>query len=219
MSEVSEQSSLTLEIPSFQNNSPIPGDYAFCVPDPANKVTLGPNRNPHLRWANVPEGTESFALIVFDPDVPSEGDKVNKEGETVPAALPRVDFYHWVLVDIPATLTEIPEGADSNGVTAGGKEVGSTEYGLRGYNNYTLWFAGDADMSGVYAGYDGPCPPWNDELLHHYIFRLYALKVPSLGLSGTFGGADALKALEPHIIGQAEWVGLYTFNPDLYPNS
>ena len=57
-----------------------------------------------------------------------------------------------------------------------------------GVNNYTDWFAGDEQMAGDYGGYDGPCPPWNDELLHHYRFTLYALDVPSLGLPGAFGG-------------------------------
>ena len=86
---------------------------------------------------------------------------------------------------------------------------------MQGLNNYTDWFAGDADMGGDYGGYDGPCPPWNDSILHHYHFRLYALDVDSLGLEGRFGGPEALAAMEGHILDQTEVVGTYTLNPDV----
>jgi phosphatidylethanolamine-binding protein (PEBP) family uncharacterized protein len=99
----------------------------------------------------------------------------------VPASLPRAEFSHWVLVDVAATVTEVAEGADSDGVTAHGKPTGATDLGVRGKNDYTGWFAGDADMEGTYGGYDGPCPPWNDELVHRYTFTVYALDVDSLG--------------------------------------
>ncbi len=206
---------MQIEIPAFPNNGRIPGEYAFCVPAEVGHVTLGENKNPLIRWWDVPEGTKSFALIVHDPDVPSKADDVNQEGRTVPASLPRVDFYHCVLVDIPADLREIPEGADSSGVTAKGKPLGKTAYGVRGKNDYTAWFAGDPDMAGDYGGYDGPCPPWNDEIIHHYHFTIYALDVETLGLSGAFGGAEALEAMQGHILDKASWVGTYTLNPAL----
>ena len=153
--------------------------------------------------------------MVADPDVPSVADDVNQEGRTVPHDLPRVDFYHWVLVDIPADMDELPEGIDSDGVTQGGKAPGATGHGVRGVNNYTDWFAGDEQMGGDYAGYDGPCPPWNDERLHHYRFTLYALDVPTLGLSGSFGGPEALAAMEGHVLAESSWTGTYTLNPSL----
>ncbi len=206
---------MTIEISAFANGAPIPGDYAFCVPADEGHVAMAPNRNPAVRWSNAPADTKSFALIVCDPDVPSVGDDVNQEGKTVSKDLPRVDFYHWVLVDIAASCNEIPEGADSDGITARGKPVGKTEYGVCGINDYTGWFQGDPDMGGDYGGYDGPCPPWNDELLHHYHFTVYALDVETLGLSGSFGGAEAVKAMEGHVLGEAEWVGTYTLNPDV----
>jgi Phospholipid-binding protein len=117
-------SEMKLEVLSFPNGSPIPGEFAFCIPGEKGHVALGTNRSPHLRWSNVPEGTKSLAIVVHDPDVPSKPDDVNKEGRTVPHDLPRVDFYHWVLVDIPPTLKELRAGIDSDGVTAGGKELG-----------------------------------------------------------------------------------------------
>ena len=204
---------MELTISSFPNNGPIPDDFAFCIPADEGHVQLAAHKNPHLQWSNPPEGTKSFAVICVDPDVPSVGDDVNQEGKSVPADLPRVDFYHWVLVDIPANVTEIAAGAVSDGVIARGKPLGRSEYGINGKNDYTAWFAGDADMGGTYGGYDGPCPPWNDELLHHYHFRVYALDVESLGLSGEVGGAEAVAALEGHTLAQAEWVGTYTLNP------
>jgi len=90
---------------SFAEGQEIPGDFSFCIADPAHHVCLGNNFNPQLAWSDVPSGTRSFALICHDPDVPSQGDDVNQEGRTVPAALPRIDFFHWVLIDLPATTT------------------------------------------------------------------------------------------------------------------
>ena len=71
---------------------------------------------------------------------------MNQAGKTVPADLPRVDFFHWVLVDIPADVSALEEGAASRGITPRGKSVGQTPHGLAGKNDYTGWFAGDSDM-------------------------------------------------------------------------
>jgi len=196
---------------SLSGGAPIPSHNAFC----ASKTEMGGNVSPHLAWSDVPEDTQSFAVVCHDPDVPSRPDDVNQEGKTVPHDLPRVDFFHWVLVDIPASITELPEGIDSNGITAGGKPTGVAPVGVRGFNNYTQWFEGDEAMGGTYGGYDGPCPPWNDERLHHYYFTVYALDVPSLGLSGVFGAPDALAAMDGHILASASLVGTYTLNPDV----
>ena len=86
---------------SFSNNGAIPAEFAFCSIDPVNKITMSKNRNPQLAWSGAPAGTKSFALVCHDYDVPSVADDVNKEGKSIPASLPRVDFYHWVLVDLP----------------------------------------------------------------------------------------------------------------------
>ncbi len=206
---------MRISIPSFPNGSAIPHEYAFCVPDDKDHARLGSNRNPHLAFEDVPETARSLTVLCVDPDVPSRPDDVNQEGRSIPHDLPRVDFYHWVLVDIGPDTQEIPAGADSDGVTARGKEIGPTTFGVRGRNDYTAWFSGDEQMAGDYGGYDGPCPPWNDERIHHYHFRLYALDVEKLDLSGVFGGTDALRAMEGHVIAAAEWVGTYTLNPRL----
>lgn len=71
-------------------------------------MSFGPNRNPELVWEDAPEGTRSFVVMMFDPDVPSVADDVNQEGKTVSKDIPRVDFFHWLLVDVPATTSASP---------------------------------------------------------------------------------------------------------------
>jgi Raf kinase inhibitor-like YbhB/YbcL family protein len=201
---------------SFPNGGRIPPKYAFGKQDPQTHVTFSENRNPHLRWSEVPEGTRSFALICHDPDAPSNGGDINREGRTVPHDFsPRNDFFHWVLVDIPADRREIPDGAVSQEVTPRGKPIGQTPFGRAGRNDYTAWFAGDGDLDGVYGGYDGPGPPWNDERIHRYHFTLYALDVERLDLREDFGGEDVRRAMAGHVLGSAEWMGTYTLNPDV----
>lgn len=201
---------------SITDGQVIPGDFSFCAPDPAHHVCLGKNLNPQLAWSDVPAGTLSFALICHDPDVPSQGDNVNQEGRTVPASLPRVDFFHWLLIDLPSTVNSIEQGEFSNTVTPRGKPGPAAAHGARqGINSYTNWFADDHDMSGEYFGYDGPCPPWNDEIVHRYVFTIYALDIAQLPLTGKFGGPEVRQAVAGHILDQASLTGTYSLNPAL----
>lgn len=199
---------------SIAPGSAIAGEFAFCVPAAVSHVTLAPNRNPHLAWSDLPAGTKSLALIVHDPDVPSRGDDVNQEGRSVPASLPRVDFFHWTLVDLAPEAGEIAAGEFCDGVTAKGKSGPAAPRNTRqGINDYTGWFAGDKDMGGDYYGYDGCCPPWNDELLHHYHFTLYALDIPRVPVEGRFTGQQVRDAIAGHVLDQASFVAVYTLNP------
>jgi len=201
---------------NFAHNSRIPGELAFAVPDPAQHIALSSNRNPQLKWTDAPKETKSFVVVCYDPDVPTKPDDVNQEGRTVSKSLPRTDFYHWALVDLPASVTEIAEGEFADGVAPRGKKGPDAPKGSRqGINDYTAWFAGDKDMAGNYFGYDGPCPPWNDEIMHHYIFTVYALDVPRLSLTGDFACRDAVKAIEGHILDRGSITGLYSLNPDV----
>ena len=203
---------------SFKDGVAIPGEFAFCVMDPVSHVAMSSNRNPHLVWSDVPAGTKSLALICHDYDVPSRGDDVNQEGKTVPADLPRVDFFHWTLVDLPPNMTSISAGQYSDGVTPRGKpgpEAGSGRSGRQGLNDYTGWFAGDDDMQGDYFGYDGPCPPWTDSILHHYVFTLYALDIERVPVDGKFTGQQVRDAIRGHVLGEAKMVGTYTLNPSV----
>lgn len=205
---------MILTTTAFANDAPIPAQFAFGAIDAATHVKLSGNRNPDFAWSGLPVGTASLALICHDPDVPSRGDDVNKEGRVVPASLPRVDFFHWTLIDLSPGTAPIARGEFADGVTPRGKPGPHAPRDARqGINDYTGWFQGDQDMAGNYFGYDGPCPPWNDAIAHRYVFTLYALDVPRLAVDGVFGGADARRAMIGHILAQAAISGRYTLNP------
>ena len=116
--------------------------------------------------------------------------------------------------DLGLTGTKIACGEFSNGVTPRGKAGPQAAHGARqGINDYTGWFAGDGAMAGDYYGYDGPCPPWNDEIPHRYVFTLFALDVPQLAVPDRFTGEDARRAMDGHVLARASVTGRYTLNP------
>ena len=203
---------------SFGPDGPIPARYAFAKADPEQHATLSDNVNPALAWSDVPADTKSFALICHDRDAPSVGDDVNQEDREVPPDLPRVDFFHWLVVDLPADLHSISEGEFADGVVAGGQKVAEGPHGSRqGLNDYTGWFSGDPDMEGKYYGYDGPAPPWNDSVIHHYLFTVYALDFEETPVSGDFTGPELREAIEGHVLAESTVMGTYTQNPRLLP--
>jgi Raf kinase inhibitor-like YbhB/YbcL family protein len=169
---------------SWVNGERIPVHHAAGRLDTPEGVTFADNVSPHLAWSDLPAGTRSLALICHDFDVPSRGEDVNQAGREIPADLPRVDFFHWLLVDLPASVSSLPAGAFSQGFT----------------------------VAGDYYGYDGPFPPWNDSLIHHYVFTLYALDVARTPLEGRFAGAELRQAIYPHVLGAATHSGTYTLN-------
>ena len=200
---------LTVESDSIRDGERIPDEYAYGVPDGQGQAAAeGGNKSPHLRWSGAPEGAQSFALIVYDPDVPADFSDANQEGKTVAEDAPRRDFAHWLLVDISADATELPEGAGSDGIVEGGKPTGPTDHGITGATSYT------EAMGSTHGNYDGPFPPFNDERLHHYHFVVYALDVPSLGLEGDFTIDHVREAMEGHVLDQGELVGTYTLNAE-----
>jgi Raf kinase inhibitor-like YbhB/YbcL family protein len=103
----------------------------------------GGNKSPHLRWAGAPEGTRSFALSCYDPDAPTGS-----------------GFWHWVVVNIPANVTELPLGAGSEGGSMpGGALQTRTDVGK--------------------PGYAGPCPPPGHGV-HRYVFTIFAVGAEQL---------------------------------------
>lgn len=163
-----------LSIKDISPNESIPSKFAYCVPEGSNKTIAGDNNIPHISWSNPPKGVKSFALVMVDPDVPQDFSPANKEDEVIAKDVPRRNFYHWLVVDIPPSVSQIND--DAIGV------IGQNDYGVENL------------------GYDGPCPPWNDERVHHYHFIIYALNVESLHLGKGFTGTILEKALKPELL-------------------
>ncbi|GAB6195628.1 YbhB/YbcL family Raf kinase inhibitor-like protein [Lysobacter xanthus] len=198
---------------SFQHRQRLPAEFAAGLRS-GDDVGFGPNRNPQLAWDEAPANTRSFALLVIDPDVPTVPEMVGKPGVEIPVEQPRGDFIHWVMVDIPAEVREIAAGACSDGVVPHGKREPAGPAGSRqGLNDYTGWFAGDEGLRGDWRGYDGPFPPPNDLRLHRYFFRLFALDVARLDVPERFTGADALRAMHGHVLGEALLQATYSLHP------
>jgi Raf kinase inhibitor-like YbhB/YbcL family protein len=202
---------------TFEDGGVIPGRCAFCVKDPKTFLRLSLNLSPHLAWRGAPEHSRSFVLTCVDPDAPAtKPDYVNTPGTIIPAKYPRGEFVHWLMADIPPHITELAEGSCSRAVIPGGKRIPAGPDGSRqGLNDYTGWFAGDNNMEGPYLGYDGPCPPFNDSIPHHYVFTLYALDVPRLELRPAFTLAQLREVMEGHVLASATLTGRYATNPDI----
>lgn len=141
---------------------------------PAVYTCDGADRSPPLEWRGVPDGTRSVALVVHDPDAPD------------PAA-PKVDWVHWVLYNIPNSVSALPENAWTS-LPAGT---------LEGENNWRR------------TGYGGPCPPIGR---HRYFHRVYALDTVLPDLK-TPTRDQLEKAMSGHVLATAELVGTYQRNP------
>jgi len=201
---------------SFADGEKIPIRLALAVPADPGPVTFSDNRNPQLAWIGAPDGTQSFVVTCIDHDCPSAPDDVNQPDREVPATLPRVDFTHWLLADIPASVSDIAEGSHSDGVTPRGKGADAAPIGVHGQNDYTGWFAGDPDLEGEWNGYDGSAPPWNDSIVHHYEFTVFAVDTASLGLEPGFTRDELTVAIDGHVLDSASIVGVYASNPRLH---
>lgn len=127
--------------------------------------------SPHITWKNTPNGTQSFALLLHDPE-PHPQKSI-------------YDVTHWFIYDIPATATELPEGLANGTVAGGAKQLKN----IRGFD-----------------GYFGPCAP--PIVNHHYTWELYAVDT-KLNLAADATRADAMKALDGHILGTAVYVTLF----------
>ena len=135
-------------------------------------IHAGGNRSPQLSWRGAPAGTESFVVTCFDPDAPTPS-----------------GFWHWVLVDLPATVTSLPTGAGKSGgdLPAGAFHC-RNDYGTRDYG--------------------GPAPPEGDRA-HRYYFAVHALDVETLGVDESTSPAAVSFTLLGHLLGRALLVGKY----------
>ncbi|HEX3901873.1 MAG TPA: YbhB/YbcL family Raf kinase inhibitor-like protein [Polyangia bacterium] len=159
----------TLTSSDFKNNAAIPVKYSFNA-----MGCTGENVSPALEWKNPPAGTKSFALMAHDPDAPTGS-----------------GWWHWVVYNIPADATSLPEGAGAAAGTAlpKGATQGNTDFGKPGWG--------------------GPCPPPGSGK-HHYNFTLFALKVDKIevppGASPAMVGFNA----NANAIGKAKLTGLFS---------
>jgi Raf kinase inhibitor-like YbhB/YbcL family protein len=152
---------MKLTSPSFENQELM-----------AKKFTCdGENISPALEWSGAPKGTKSFALIVDDPDAPDP-------------ANPRMTWVHWVLYNIPATVSALPEGLKDQDLPKGT---------LQGLNDWKK------------TGYGGPCPPVGK---HRYFHKLYALDIVLPDLKRPTK-AKLEKAMAGHALSKSELIGLY----------
>jgi Raf kinase inhibitor-like YbhB/YbcL family protein len=153
--------SLSITSTAFRHEGPIPSEF----------TCDGADRSPPLAWTGAPAGTRSFALIMDDPDAPD------------PKA-PKMTYVHWVLYDIPASVTSLAEAVDVDREATGTRE---------GTNDWKR------------TGYGGPCPPIGR---HRYFHKLYALDT-LIGDLGTPTAQDLTEAMRGHVLDEAVLMGTY----------
>lgn len=142
----------------FKEGEPIPSKY----------TCDGEDISPPLKWSSLPEGTKSLALISDDPDAPVG------------------TWVHWVIYNIPPTVTELEEGIPTDKELPSGAKQGMNDFKK--------------------IGYGGPCPPSGT---HRYFFKLYALD-SELNLEPRATKKDVLKAMEGHILEMGQLMGTYS---------
>jgi phosphatidylethanolamine-binding protein (PEBP) family uncharacterized protein len=209
-----EPAALTVTLEGLTPAGNLPISTAFCRPKGVSEKPQ--DQSPGLHWSPGPAGTKSYVVISVDPDVTADLSLMNKPGVTIPVDAPRQKIYHWELIDIPPTVTRLAPGADGDGFVPGGKPIGATPLGVRGTNDYWPLFNTNPTMppamKGPYGGFDGPCPPANDALVHTYHFAVYALDVPSLGLTGRFFAPAVFAAMQGHVLASGEAAAKFVDN-------
>ncbi len=197
-----------------------PGGYlplstAFCMP--AGSSQKPQDRSPGLAWTPGPPGTRSYVVISIDPDVTADLSLMNKPGVRIPVTAPRQNIYHWELINIPPWVTYLAPGVEGDGFVPGGKPIGATILGVRGTNDYWPLFNANpkapAAMKGPYGGFDGPCVPSNDDLVHTYKFQVFALDVRTLPLTGQFFAPAVYKAMAGHVLATGEADAKFVYDP------
>ncbi len=131
----------------------------------------GENRSPELHWNNAPKGTKSFAVTVFDPDAPTDH-----------------GWWHWIVVNIPASVTHLPQNASAAKQLPPGAVETKNDYGE--------------------AAFGGPCPPKGDKP-HRYIFSVYALDTDRLDVTPGSTWAEVVPLIKKHTLAEASLMSYY----------
>src|SRR5881392_4135443 len=152
------------EVPSFTVTS---DDVTDGQPLKDDQVNSGGDASPQLSWSDAPEGTESFVVTCFDPDAPTPS-----------------GFWHWVLVDLPASTTSLPNGAGTAGVALPG----------HAFHVRNDWSTKD---------YGGAYPPPGDQP-HRYFFVVHAVDVETLGVDSEASAAVVSFNLAFHTLARAQ---------------
>lgn len=166
LSHAAMAATFTLKTTSFDAKKPLPMKHVF-----NGFGCTGENLSPELEWANAPKDTKSFAVTVYDPDAPTGS-----------------GWWHWTLVNIPATVTKIEEGASNNMKLPQGAVEGRTDFGK--------------------AGWGGACPPVGNKP-HRYIFTVFALKTDKLDVNADSSGALAGFMINANTIQKATFTVKY----------
>jgi len=158
----------TLTSPDVHRGQTIPSANVF-----NGMGCTGQNISPMLSWSGAPAGTKSFAVTIYDPDAPTGS-----------------GWWHWVVYNIPATVTSLPAGAGDPGknLLPAGAVQGNTDFGA--------------------AGYGGPCPPPGDKP-HHYHITVFALNIEKIEVPATATAAYVGFNLHAHLLAKAELTALY----------
>ncbi len=201
---------LSVSVEGVTHGGAIPAEQAVCLPTADGKSDAsGKNQQPKISWSGAPKGTESFAIFMMDPDVPADFTNAGKEGKIISKTAKRQDFYHFGVVNIPASATEYQAGDEGTPIA---NDMGMNKY-----------------VTPVNA-YGGPCPPWNDVRIHHYHYIVLALdKDAPIHVVHPIAHAKQTSADEPniakntfnrligskHVLAKGTVIGTYTLNPAL----
>jgi Raf kinase inhibitor-like YbhB/YbcL family protein len=162
---------LTLSSQSFHDGDYLPS--AHILSSDFGFGCAGGNQSPHLAWSDAPAGAKSFAVTCFDPDAPTGS-----------------GFWHWLVVNIPANVTELPPdaGNPASGKLPAGALQTRTDFGKPGYG--------------------GPCPPPNDHP-HRYIFTVFAVSQETLPVNADTSAAVVGFNLHFNTLAKATLMGLF----------
>lgn len=159
---------LTITSPNIAEGATFPNEQIY-----NGNGYAGENVSPELNWSGAPEGTKSFAVTIYDPDAPTGS-----------------GWWHWVVYNLPATITTLPKGAGdpAKGLMPAGAVQGLTDFGVPGYG--------------------GPCPPPGDRP-HRYVVTVFAVDVSSFELPANATPAMVGFNLHFHTLAKASFTALF----------